>query len=392
MCLFGSDKKTNTSVSTPTYDAQTTALKNAAVAKATGLSNNVYQPVGVNDRVAGFKSDQQDAFNLIRSNALNYDPTTLNNSVARTEAAANAGAQNIGGGQQIGAQQIGGRQIGAQQIGAHTVNVEGLMNEGGRLGTIASGMNPYLKQILDPTLRTISEQGAIQRNGIKAGATSAGAFGDARHGVVDAMQMRDQGQQVADTTGQVYKSGWDDTMARRAADRDAFTAGDTFNANVRTNADTYNANSRTSADTYNANSLTSADIFNANSRTGADTYNANSRTNAATTNANFAETALGRMLSGSAQAADLKAGGELLKNNAAQSLLTSGNQQQANWQAQLDAAQEERLRHEESKYRQLDVLQSLISGTPTSQAVTTTSKDGSNGFTKVLGSALGALF
>lgn len=389
MCLFGS--KDSTSTQTTGLDSQAEAAKSLALGKATGLANKSYTPTPTDQRVAGFSSDQLSAFNTARSYATGYDPTNVNTATSWAKAFGQAPAQTVGT-NTVGANTIAGTApITAQQTGpAQQIKVEGLMDETGRLGTIASGMDPYLAQVLAPALRNISEQGAQQRLGIKAGATAAGAFGDARHGIVEGAQMRDQGQLVADTTGQAYSAAYGDTMARREADRQAFANESVYNAGAKTQKDQFDTGLRSQADVYNADADRTTQQFNSGVKTAADTYNANAKSQSELTNANFAESALARLLQGGESLMNMEGASELMKSNRVQALLAAGNQQQAQVQKQWDAQQEEKLRAEESQYRQLDSLLAFLNGTPTAQTVTTTSNDGGNGLTKLAAGAIGA--
>jgi hypothetical protein len=88
-------------------------------------------------------------------------------------------------------------------------------------GSINDYLNPYLQGALAPQLRNIERAGAVMRTGpggIDSGATSAGAFGDARHGVETAEQMRNQAQLESDVTGQAYKDAFDRAATLRGTD------------------------------------------------------------------------------------------------------------------------------------------------------------------------------
>jgi hypothetical protein len=86
------------------------------------------------------------------------------------------------------------------------------------IGSIDSYMSPYLEQVLAPTLRKIQENGVQQRQGINANATAAGAYGDARHGVVEGAQRRDEGQTIADTAGKTFGDAFNTAMGLRTSD------------------------------------------------------------------------------------------------------------------------------------------------------------------------------
>jgi hypothetical protein len=93
-----------------------------------------------------------------------------------------------------------------------------IVDEKGPLGTIESYMNPYLQKVLDPVMRQINERGEQQRNSIGSSATMSGAFGDARHGVVEGDQYRDEAQLGADTTNKAWSDAFMSAMGLRQQD------------------------------------------------------------------------------------------------------------------------------------------------------------------------------
>jgi hypothetical protein len=102
---------------------------------------------------------------------------------------------------------------GPQQFDFNTV-----VDEKGPLGSIKSYMNPYTQNVLDPALREIQKAGMQQRQGIGSQAQMAGAFGDARHGVVEGQQMTGEMQTNADTTGRAYNQAFESAMGQRQQD------------------------------------------------------------------------------------------------------------------------------------------------------------------------------
>lgn len=68
--------------------------------------------------------------------------------------------------------------------------------------------NPYLQQVLDPTLRNIREQGAGAASDIRSLASEGGAFGGGRQALLEAELSKNLLQQVGDTTGQMYAQGF----------------------------------------------------------------------------------------------------------------------------------------------------------------------------------------
>jgi hypothetical protein len=93
-----------------------------------------------------------------------------------------------------------------------------VVDNNGPLGSIASYMSPYLAQVLDPTLRAISTQGAKDRMGINANATAAGAYGDARHGVAEGAQRKNEALQVGDATYKSFNDAFSTALGLRSSD------------------------------------------------------------------------------------------------------------------------------------------------------------------------------
>lgn len=110
-----------------------------------------------------------------------------------------------------------------------TLSTEKLTDEGGYLGSIESYMSPYLKQVLDPQIREINEALQGGRRDLGAGAQMAGAFGDARHGIMETGLYDTAMQNISDTTGRTYADAWNEAMALRSGDRSAKLAVDTSN-------------------------------------------------------------------------------------------------------------------------------------------------------------------
>lgn len=75
-------------------------------------------------------------------------------------------------------------------------------------------MNPYLKGVLDPTVRELQQEDERQRNSIGAQAQMSGAFGDARHGIMEGEQSERTNQAISDASAKIYSQGYDDLMNR----------------------------------------------------------------------------------------------------------------------------------------------------------------------------------
>jgi hypothetical protein len=91
-------------------------------------------------------------------------------------------------------------------------------DQNGPLGTTQSYMDPYLAEVLAPQLRQLGISGAQARQSINANATSSGAYGDARHGVVESEQRKNEALQGTDIVGQAYSQAYKDAMAQREQD------------------------------------------------------------------------------------------------------------------------------------------------------------------------------
>lgn len=97
-------------------------------------------------------------------------------------------------------------------------NFNTVVDPNGPLGPVSSYMNPYLQQVLDPILRQIGVSGAQARQGIDASATMSGAFGDARHGVVESEQRKNQALQEGDAVGKGYSDAFSTALGLRSQD------------------------------------------------------------------------------------------------------------------------------------------------------------------------------
>jgi len=106
---------------------------------------------------------------------------------------------------------------------ASTVNAPSVLGGGynAMTGSIQDYLNPYIQASLAPQLQNIERAGAIMRTGaggIDSGATSAGAYGDARNGIEQAEQMRNQAQLENQVTGQAYDTAFNNAANLRGTD------------------------------------------------------------------------------------------------------------------------------------------------------------------------------
>lgn len=110
-----------------------------------------------------------------------------------------------------------------------TLSTEKLTDESGYLGSIKSYMTPYLDQVLQPQIREINEALQGGRRDLGAGAQMSGAFGDARHGIMETGLYDTAMQNISDVTGRTMADAWSEAMALRSGDRSAKLAVDTSN-------------------------------------------------------------------------------------------------------------------------------------------------------------------
>ena len=78
--------------------------------------------------------------------------------------------------------------------------------------------NPYQQQVQQNTMRQMGEQNQLQHQNLNDQAQAARAYGGTRHGVIEAAQARDQGQQMQDYLATSNAQGYD--AARQAFESD----------------------------------------------------------------------------------------------------------------------------------------------------------------------------
>ena len=220
-------------------------------------------------------------------------------------------------------------------------------------------MNPYTENVLDTTLRKMSEQQDIARKQLGSSAISSGAFGDARHGIAEAMNTERYRQDMADTVSQGMADAYNNAMGLRTSDLSRISGERQFNAGQKDTA---------------ANRLLQAREFNANQRDAA----ADRKLSAGTTLANIA---------GQTQAQKLAA---------ANALAQSGQAQQQLDQNAQDFAYAEFLRSQGYSDQQINSLVSAIQALPYNKTTYTTStgttSQPDNWAGSLLGATLGAIF
>lgn len=299
------EKKSETKTEIPQYVEDAGKL---LVSKATDVANTDFKPYA-GKRFADFSPDQLSAFQKIRDLVANSPDVGPE---------AQAMIKNFG------------------KAPAQDISTERVVDETGRLGAISDYFNPYVDNALQPAIRKIMEAADSQRKQLGASATSSGAFGDARHGVVESNQNQNVSTAIGDTASQFYTNAFDKAMANRSADLSRFLTADT-------------------------------------------------------TDANFAEQQLGRQLTGANALVSNAQADQQRQLQVLQALLGSGNQQQGQKQLQKDFDFNEFMRQQGWDANVLGVLGSALAAAPYEKSQTTTETGQDNSIIGALGSIVGSV-
>lgn len=119
---------------------------------------------------------------------------------------------------------------------APTLSTRGIMDESGPLGSLASYINPYLEQVLNPQIREINEASDRNRRNIASEATMAGAFGDARHGIMEGENFEKTNQAISDATGKATSDAFINALTQRQQDMGRFDSMTSQDAALTENA------------------------------------------------------------------------------------------------------------------------------------------------------------
>lgn len=203
MCFGDSkeSKRVETTTTLPGY------LKSASEWNVNNVKNMAATPYQAYDgqRVADFTGDQNTAFDMIRQLA---------------------GADNP----YLGDIESLFKQYGSAP--AQQLDTPSILGGGydARAGSLSDYMNPYIDAVLNPQIRAIERTGQQARNRNATAATMEGAYGDSRHGVMDAAQVRDENQLITDTTGRAYAGAFDAAGNLRSKDVSNLMQTDSSNA------------------------------------------------------------------------------------------------------------------------------------------------------------------
>lgn len=245
MCdLFGGNTQTVVNqTSLPQYQEDFNrygfdALRNQyELAKNIYAANQNYVPY-TGERLQDFTPDQLSAMERGRNlTGFRTDPTTGQLSATGQGATweptmQSAVARNTQAGRTWA--DMGGEAFRANAV--QTQGIAGLPQVGSErftdAGVAAGYMNPYREQVIDRTLARLSEANDQLRLGNQARASAAGAYGGARHGIVESEQNKRYLQQVGDTSAQLYDQAFG--QAGQMFTSDAGRAAQTGQFNVGT--------------------------------------------------------------------------------------------------------------------------------------------------------------
>lgn len=98
--------------------------------------------------------------------------------------------------------------------------------------SVASFMNPYVDQVLQPTVRNINEAADNRSRELARDATMAGAFGDSSHGVQRNLVERERQRNIGDATASAYDRAFTSAVGQRDSELGRILSGSNALAGV----------------------------------------------------------------------------------------------------------------------------------------------------------------
>jgi hypothetical protein len=383
-----------------------------------------YRPY-TGQRVADFSPNTMKAFDAYEANA-----TPLQRGPAYQQAQQTA--TNLQGftPQQVSAQMVGTpQQVQAERVKAGDIDMSKAttqhrtMEAPGNVGTTLWSpemaqkyMNPYIGQVVNTTVNDMARQAQIERGRIGDAAHKAGAFGDMRHGVVEAEYNRDYIDRMAKNVGDLYYRGYDQAAGIFGQDMGRQLTADITNQNKDLTVGRTNLEAMLGTDRFNAGQLgqgilakfqgdLTADISTADRALTAGRSNQDATLRAAMADqAARLQADQGNQRAGvdaaGLQLAAAKAGEDMgyrnllynedVRRTAADNLLKTGILQTGQRQSILDTAYNDWLKADAAPKEDINFLRSVLAGTPYSTTQTQTTP-GQNPFMSVLGLGLAGL-
>lgn len=102
---------------------------------------------------------------------------------------------------------------------------------GNTLSQMGQYMNPYTSGVIDRTMNDIGRQTAIQQNANASNAAMSGAFGGARHGLVEATTNSEAQKNMADYAANLYNQEFNTAAGLAQGDVNRIGQNNQFNAN-----------------------------------------------------------------------------------------------------------------------------------------------------------------
>lgn len=152
-------------------------------------------------------------------------------------------------------------------------------------------LNPYVSDVLDPTIALMRRELGKTQAGIGASDASAAAFGGSRGALRMSEADRAFGDQVALTTAQLMAQGYDRATATALANASQRQAAAANNANLANTANIFNAGQSNQAAQFNAAAANAASQYNAGAANTASQYNATAANDMARANALLSQSA-----------------------------------------------------------------------------------------------------
>lgn len=262
-------------------------------------------------QTAGLTDNQQDAFGLIKSIAGSSNPYLSD---------------------------IEGLYKSFSGAPASSVNASSVLGAGtdARSASLTDYMNPYVMAALQPMLQDIQRQGITQRKGLDAQATMDGAFGDARSGIAQGAQRRDENILRTNTIGTGLNQAFNTATALRSTDV--------------------------------------ANLLDQDK-----------------TNASLSETALQRLITGGKALTDLDSSNVNRGLTTANALANAGGVEQATNQKDLDAKFAEFLRGQGWDQEKIKTFTAALGGTPYTKTTDSTTSEPNNSGWGIAGSLTSSL-
>lgn len=277
--------------------------------RAKTFSEKPYQSYS-GDRVAGFSDDTMSGFSQLRDYIANS--------------------------QSAGPEAMGMIRAGAGAAAPKISDPGRIIDEGGALGKISDYMNPHVDATLAPTIRGLEKAAGKDRLRVGDMASGAGAYNDARHGILERGVNQDLMTGIGDATGRAYSDAYGSAMTARAGDRDAMM-------------------------------------------------------NTELANAGFQTDAINRQFQGAEGLMATEGAADSNFFSKLQALLSSGQAQQQQAQTELDVPYTEFEKKKQDEYDKIAALMSVLGGVPYTRTTQTSNNDGGAGALGAIGALLGAI-